>query len=100
MTSEGEGPTIPAGESMSGTNPDRPGLLTNATLCGAKTRAGSSCRCPALRGKSRCQRHGGRSTGVSGERNGAWKGGHYTNEALALRQAASRLLREIADASA
>ena len=84
-------------ESMSGTNCNLPELLTNATLCGAKTRAGTSCRCPALQGRSRCQRHGGRSTGVMGERNGSWKGGHYSNEAVALRQAASKLLREVRD---
>ena len=32
-------------------------------LCGAKTRSGASCKKPALRGKARCQLHGGLSTG-------------------------------------
>ena len=31
--------------------------------CGAKTRAGQPCQKPALRGKARCQLHGGKSTG-------------------------------------
>jgi len=31
--------------------------------CGAKTRAGGSCKAPAVRGKSRCRMHGGLSTG-------------------------------------
>jgi hypothetical protein len=31
--------------------------------CGAKTRKGAPCQRPALRGKTRCQFHGGRSTG-------------------------------------
>ena len=34
-----------------------------APRCGAKTRRGSPCRCPALRGRSRCRLHGGYSTG-------------------------------------
>ena len=38
--------------------PDWPGQR-----CGAKTRAGGPCQKPALRGKNRCQLHGGRSTG-------------------------------------
>jgi hypothetical protein len=31
--------------------------------CGARTRAGGSCRAPVVRGKSRCRMHGGLSTG-------------------------------------
>ena len=31
--------------------------------CGAKTRSGTPCQKPALRGKARCQLHGGKSTG-------------------------------------
>jgi hypothetical protein len=31
--------------------------------CGAKTRAGGSCKAPVVRGKSRCRMHGGLSTG-------------------------------------
>ena len=31
--------------------------------CGAKTRRGTACQKPALRNKTRCQLHGGRSTG-------------------------------------
>ena len=31
--------------------------------CGAKTRRGSECLKPALKNKTRCQLHGGRSTG-------------------------------------
>ena len=31
--------------------------------CGAKTRAGGACQNPALKGRSRCKLHGGRSTG-------------------------------------
>jgi hypothetical protein len=43
--------------------------------------------------------HGGKSTGApKGKRNGAWKHGGNTAEAVALRQQVSKLLRELADA--
>lgn len=38
--------------------PDWPGQR-----CGTKTRSGKPCKKPALRGKARCQLHGGLSTG-------------------------------------
>jgi len=38
--------------------PDWPGQR-----CGAKTRRGTPCLKPALKGRTRCQLHGGRSTG-------------------------------------
>ena len=50
----------------------KPGLLKNgnpqgdpnsAPRCGAKTRKGTTCRAPAMRGKKRCRLHGGKSTG-------------------------------------
>ena len=33
------------------------------TRCGAKTRRGNRCQKPALKEKTRCQLHGGKSTG-------------------------------------
>ncbi len=35
--------------------------------CGAKTRAGGACQNPAIKGRSRCKLHGGRSTGPTTE---------------------------------
>ena len=32
--------------------------------CGAKTRRGTACLKPALKGKTRCQLHGGKATGA------------------------------------
>lgn len=77
-----------------------PGLLTNAPLCGARSRAGMPCRCPAMKGKARCKRHGGAkgSGAPKGERNGMWKHGGHSSEAIALRQAANRLMTAIRDA--
>ena len=68
--------------------PDWPGHR-----CGAKTRRGSACRRPALKGKNRCQLHGGKSTGVKGERNGNYRDGRYTKEAIANRRAADVRVR-------
>ena len=90
--------TTPGGQEKTAANSmdAQPALLTNAPLCLARNRAGNPCRCPALKGKARCKLHGGKSPGApKGERNGAWKHGGDTNEAIALRQAASRLIRAI-----
>jgi hypothetical protein len=43
--------------------------------------------------------HGGTNRGApKGERNGNWKHGGRTREAVALRRAVSRLLKDLADA--
>jgi hypothetical protein len=61
--------------------------LRNAKRCGARTRAGKSCQCPAIRGRSRCRLHGGRSPGAPhGEGNGNFKDGFWTSEAMQERQ--------------
>ena len=71
-------------------------LLTNAPLCGAKTRAGTPCRCPAMKGRNRCLRHGGKSPGApKGERNGSYKHGCRTNEAVELRSQVAHALKII-----
>ena len=91
--------TITGGGMKAKGNPmDRlPRLLTNAPLCGAQNRAGMPCRCPAMKGKARCRIHGGAngSGAPKGERNGMWKHGGDTVEAMALRRAANRLMTAI-----
>ena len=72
-------------------DPDWPGRR-----CGAKTRLGTACQKPALRGKNRCQLHGGKSTGAKGKRNGNYRHGRFTKEAIANRQAADARVRELA----
>ena len=68
--------------------------LNLAPRCGARTRAGTPCRSPAVRGKRRCRMHGGAagSGGQPGNRN-ALKHGRQTAEALARRRAVGELLR-------
>ena len=64
--------------------------LRQAPRCGARTRQGTACRQPAMKGKTRCLRHGGKSPGApKGERNGSYRTGVHTQEMKALR----RLLR-------
>ena len=75
-------------------------LLTNAPLCLARTRAGTPCRCPAMKGKARCRIHGGaKGTGApKGERIGMWRHGGDTQEAVALWKAAIQVIRALKNA--
>jgi hypothetical protein len=58
-----------------------------APRCGAKTRAGGACQCPAIRRRNRCRLHGGRSTGApKGSGNGNYRTGEFTVEAVEERQ--------------
>lgn len=63
--------------------------------CGARTRAGGSCRSAAVRGKSRCRMHGGAkgSGGQKGNRN-AHRHGLFTSDAIAERKQIRDLLNE------
>jgi hypothetical protein len=55
--------------------------------CGARTRAGPPCQCPAIRGRKRCRLHGGLSPGApKGSRNGNYKNGDWTAEAIEERR--------------
>ncbi len=71
--------------------------MNAAPRCLARTRRGSSCQCPAIKGKSRCRIHGGaRGSGApKGESNGSYKHGAWTGESVDLRRQASRLLKTL-----
>ena len=61
----------------------------NGERCGAFARTtGKPCQAPVVTGKKRCRMHGGAkgSGGQQGERNGAYKHGQYTKEAIAIRK--------------
>jgi hypothetical protein len=60
--------------------------------CLAKTRSGGACQKPALKGKARCQLHGGRAGAPTGERNGNYKTGRHTKEAVEQRRETRRRL--------
>ena len=76
--------------------PDWPGRR-----CLAKTRRGTECQKPAIKGRVRCQLHGGRSTGPKTEEGRAriaaanYKHGNRTNERLAENKALAQSNREI-----
>jgi hypothetical protein len=78
-------------------NQDLTSRLSNmrgARRCGAKTRAGGPCRCPAVRGRTRCRIHGGMSPGAPrGERNGNFEHGFWTCEAVQERRWAKKMVR-------
>jgi hypothetical protein len=63
--------------------------------CGAKTRAGGSCRAPAVRGRRRCRMHGGApgSGAPKGNRN-VRRHGLFTKGAIVERKWIGALLGE------
>jgi hypothetical protein len=85
-------------------NPMRRGWLKNgnplgdpnsAPPCGAKTRQGTPCRQPAML-NGRCRLHGGKSPGApTGERNGNYRHGGRTKEAIAAKREARGVRRQI-----
>ena len=63
--------------------------------CGAKTRRGTSCQAPAVRGKKRCRMHGwAKGSGAPVGNENALKDGMYSRETLAFQKHVRDLLRE------
>ena len=66
-------------------------------LCGAHSRrSGKPCKGSPMRGKKRCRMHGGAagSGAPKGERNGNYRHGHYTAEAIADRLTIRKWVRD------
>jgi hypothetical protein len=74
-----------------------PEQLRQVARCGARTRSGRPCRSPAAIGRRRCRMHGGApgSGGPKGPRNGNYKHGRYTAEAIASRMWIRQLTRDV-----
>jgi hypothetical protein len=53
--------------------------MNRSPRCGAKTRRGTACRCPAMK-NGRCKLHGGKSTGPPLGSQNAWKHGLRSSE--------------------
>ena len=67
--------------------------------CGAKTRARSPCRSPAMP-NGRCRMHGGSSPGApKGEENGNYRTGRFTCEAIEQRRQLAAWIRAMARAA-
>lgn len=63
----------------------QPDRLGAAPRCGARTRSGSPCQSPAVRGRARCRMHGGTNPGPPKGNRNAWKHGGYDREMADLR---------------
>jgi len=71
------------------------GNAANSPRCGAKTRAGSPCRQPAMK-NGRCRLHGGKGPAAPrGERNGNYRHGLRTIEAAAQRREAAAVRSQL-----
>ena len=65
----------------------------NARQCTAMSkRTRKRCKAPASKGRNVCRFHGGRAGAPRGARNGAYRHGLYTKEAIAERQAVQAVL--------
>jgi len=79
-------------------NCNPPGNFSSAPRCGAKTRKGLPCLCPAMK-NGRCRLHGGKSTGPKTEAGkkrigrAQFKHGLYTKEAIASKREFKTLLK-------
>jgi len=62
-----------------------PQFIGQRSLCQVRNRAGKPCRCAAVKGKTKFRLHGGAkgSGAPKGERNGMWKHGCHSKEAVA-----------------
>ena len=81
---------------MHGNHKRNTGPMLNSLRCGAKTRQGTPCKAPAVRGKERCRMHGGaKGSGAPKGNKNALKHGHYTKEAIAERKQMSKFIREM-----
>jgi glucans biosynthesis protein len=71
--------------------------LREASRCGARTRQGNPCQSPVVKGKRRCRMHGGAqgSGAPKGTRNGNYRHGFYTAEAVAERRVLKALIRKL-----
>jgi hypothetical protein len=71
--------------------------LRQALRCGARTRGGTLCQRPAIRGRKRCRLHGGLSPGAPrGSKNGNFKSGDWTTEAIEERKWLRSLVQSFA----
>ena len=59
------------------------GPMQQAERCSARTRAGGTCKSPAVRGAARCRMHGGKGSGAPNGNRNAQRHGLYTKEVLA-----------------
>ena len=80
---------------MTGDHQRNTGPMLTSQRCGAKTRAGTPCKSPAVQGKKRCRMHGcAPGSGAPRDNKNAVKHGLYTREAIAQRRQLRELMRQ------
>ena len=80
---------------MVGTHKRNTGPMLASPRCGAKTRAGTPCRSPAVMGRRRCRMHGGaKGSGAPKGNQNALSHGAYTSGALRERAELRLLIQE------
>lgn len=83
---------------MVGTHERNTTPMLGSPRCGARTRAGTLCRSPAVKGKRRCRMHGGaKGSGAPKGNQNALKHGTYTEAALRQREELRQLIQESTD---
>jgi uncharacterized protein YjcR len=81
---------------MTGDHPRNTGPMRESARCGARTRKGTPCQAPAVRGKARCRMHGGaKGSGAPVGNRNALKHGMYTKAALEEQKALRSMIREM-----
>ena len=71
--------------------------LKSATRCGAKTRKGTECQSPAVKGRKRCRMHGGTNPGAPKGNQNARKHGGYSAKTLAAVRYVKTIARLVRD---
>ncbi len=67
-----------------------------APRCSARSkRTRKRCRAPAVKGWTVCRFHGAGGGGPKGKRNGQYRHGRYTQQAIAEQRAVSAFLRKV-----
>jgi hypothetical protein len=79
---------------MKGGHPRNIGPMLDSLRCGARTRAGTPCRSPAVRGGMRCRMHGGgAASGALPGNTNALSHGLHTRDAVEERRQVQDLMR-------
>ena len=69
--------------------------MHSSPRCGARTRCGSPCKAPAVRGKARCRKHGGaKGSGAPAGNRNRFVHGLYSLKELARTRAIRDLIRD------
>ncbi|ASJ91146.1 hypothetical protein CBR61_09605 [Porphyrobacter sp. CACIAM 03H1] len=72
----------------------QPEPLAKAPRCLARTRKGTECQSPAVKGKARCRMHGGKGSGAPRGNRNAFKHGGRSDEARRCQDLIRMLARD------